>query len=227
VTTLVIGGTNGIGRHLVERYVARGEDVLIAGRDRARAEAVAAEIGGDTRGLGVDLSEPQTIAPALDRIEALDRLVISAIEQGVTRIDDLDLDLAARVITIKLVGYAEAVRALAPRITAAGAVVLFGGLAKDRPYPGSTMVTTMNAGVDGLTRTLAWELAPLRINAIHPGVVGDSPKWRDVPDHPAIPRTPIGRLVTMEEVAGAVDFLLQNSGVNGISLNVDGGWLLT
>ena len=76
-------------------------------------------------------------------------------------------------------------------------------------------------------RTLAREIAPHRINAIHPGIVGDSPKWRDVPDHPAIPRTPIGRLVTMDEVADAMDFLLRNAGVNAQDLHVDGGTLIT
>ena len=55
--------------------------------------------------------------------------------------------------------------------------MLFGGLAKERPYPGSTTVTTVNGAVSAMVRTLALELAPVRVNAIHPGVVGDSPAW--------------------------------------------------
>ena len=109
-------------------------------------------------------------------------------------------------------GYTETVRVLHSRFTPEAAVVLFGGVAVERPYPGSTVVTTFNGGVTGLVRTLAREIAPHRVNAIHPGIVGDSPKWRDVPDHPAIPRTPIGRLVTMAEIADAVEFLLRNTG---------------
>jgi NAD(P)-dependent dehydrogenase (short-subunit alcohol dehydrogenase family) len=58
-------------------------------------------------------------------------------------------------------------------------------------------------------------------------VVGDSPKWRDVPDHPHTQRTPIGRLVTMEEIADATDFLLRNTGINAQNLHVDGGVLAT
>jgi len=130
-------------------------------------------------------------------------------------------------VTIKLVGYTEVVRVLHPRFTPSASVVLFGGLAKDRFYPGSTMVTTFNGGVSSLARTLAIEIAPHRVNALHPGVVGDSPKWRDVPAHPHIPRTPIGRLVTMDEVADATEFLLRNTGINGHDLAVDGGVLLT
>ncbi|WP_455908095.1 hypothetical protein [Streptomyces chartreusis] len=69
-------------------------------------------------------------------------------------------------------------------------VVLFGGLAKERPYPGSTVVTTFSAGITGLVKTLAVEMAPHRVNALHPGLIGDSPKWRDV-RWPRSPTPPI------------------------------------
>ena len=104
---------------------------------------------------------------------------------------------------------------------------LFGGLAKDRPYPGSTTVSTINGGVVGLVHTLAAELAPIRVNAIHPGIVGDSPFWAGKPLDHVTSRTPTGRLATMADVADAVEFLLGNPAVNGVNLPVDGGWLLT
>ena len=107
-------------------------------------------------------------------------------------------------------------------------ILFWGGLARDRPYPGSTTVTTVNGGVTALVRTLVWELAPVRVNAIHPAIVGDSPQWRDMaPErHKAlVDRTPIGRLVTMAEVVGASRFLLENEAINGINLVVDGGWM--
>jgi NAD(P)-dependent dehydrogenase (short-subunit alcohol dehydrogenase family) len=79
-------------------------------------------------------------------------------------------------VTMKLVGYAETVRVLRDRFTPGASVVLFGGLAKERPYPGSTVVTTFNAGITGLVKILAVEIAPHRVNAVHPGLMGDSPK---------------------------------------------------
>lgn len=227
MTTVVLGGTSGIGRHLAQTFAARGEQIVISGRDPDRSAQVAADLGDGVRGIAIDLAQPRTIAAALDGVENVDSLVVTAIEQSNNSIAEFDIDAAARAVTIKLVGYAEVARLLAPRMTPAGAIVLFGGLAKDRPYPGSTMVTAMNAGLSGLVRTLARELAPRRVNGIHPGVVGDSPKWRDQPEHPAIARTPIGRLVTMDEVVHAVLFLLENTGVNGIDLAIDGGWLIT
>jgi NAD(P)-dependent dehydrogenase (short-subunit alcohol dehydrogenase family) len=97
----------------------------------------------------------------------------------------------------------------------------------NRPYPGSTTVSSINGGVVGMVHTLAAELGPIRVNALHPGLVGDSPKWRGVANHPHVTRTPIGRLVTMDEIADATEFLLRNSGVNAHDLFVDGGLLAT
>jgi NAD(P)-dependent dehydrogenase (short-subunit alcohol dehydrogenase family) len=74
--------------------------------------------------------------------------------------------------------------------------------------------------------TFAIELAPIRFNAIHPGIVGDSPFWEGKPLDAVISRTPTGRLATMEDIVDATVFLLENRSVNGVNLYVDGGWLL-
>lgn len=224
--SVVIGGSSGIGRHIAERMVARGDEVIISSRDATRAKAVAAEVGA-ARGLALDLSAPKTIADGLADVGPVSHLVITAIEQGVNSVAAFDIDAAVRSVTVKLVGYTETIRVLHPRLEPGASIVLFGGLAKDRPYPGSTVVTAFNGGVSTLVATLAVELAPTRVNALHPGVVGDSPKWRDVADHPHLSRTPIGRLVTMDEVADATDFLLRNTGINAQNLYIDGGLLAT
>ena len=104
--------------------------------------------------------------------------------------------------------------------------MLFGGLAMMRPYPGSTTVTTVNGGISSMVRTLASELAPVRVNALHPGIVGDSPEWADKNLEMVVARTPIGRTVTMAEIVDATFFLLENGGVNGVNLMVDGGTLV-
>lgn len=224
--TMVIGGTAGLGREVARRCAERGDQVVIAGRDAGRAQAAARGIGGDTTGLAVDLADPATIAASLAGIDRVDHLVIASAEGYANTVRDYDVAVACRLVTLKLVGYTEAVHVLAPRFGAAASIVLFGGQAMLRPYPGSTMVTTANAGVAGLVRTLAIELAPVRVNAVHPGVVGDSPRWVEQDTSAIVDRTPIGRLVTMAEVADAVLFLLDNGGMNGVNLAVDGGWLL-
>lgn len=230
---VVIGGTSGLGREVASHYVRQGRQVVISGRDAGRAAAVAAELGGRASGIGVDLAEPESIDAALtgmDGVEHVDHLVIAAIERDENTARDYDIARAIRLATLKLVGYTEVVHVLCKLMGDESSIVLFGGLAKDRPYPGSTTVSTVNGGIVTLVNTLALELAPVRVNAIHPAIVGDSPYWREKP--PAVlegfrSRTPIGRLVSMEDVVGAVVFLLENRAMCGVNLTVDGGWLRT
>ena len=229
-TVVIVGGTQGLGRELAQSYADDGREVVVTGRDQSRADAAAIEIGGSTRGLGFDLAEPHTIAGALAGVEDVDHLVLAAIERDVNKIREYEIDAALRLVTMKLVGYTEVIHALLPQMRDDSSILIYGGLARDRPYPGSTTVTTVNGGVTSLVRTLVVELAPIRVNAIHNGIVGDSPQWKDMPPerHKAlVDRTPIGRLVTMEESMGAARFLLENRAINGINLNVDGGWMCT
>src|SRR5262249_12785475 len=142
---------------------------------------------------------------------------------------EYDVARARRLVTLKLVGYTETVHALAPGLTDDASILLFGGLAMRRPYPGSTTITTVNGGVSALVRTLAVELAPVRVNALHPAIVHDTPAWQDKP--PAVldalrERTPLGRLLKTDDVVDAAVFLLENEAVNGVNLELDGGWLL-
>jgi NAD(P)-dependent dehydrogenase (short-subunit alcohol dehydrogenase family) len=143
------------------------------------------------------------------------------------RIEEYSIERAIRLVTLKLVGYAEVVHSLLDRLSPDSAIVLFGGLAKDRPYPGSTTVSTVNGGVVGMVRTLTHEIAPIRINALHPGIVGDSPFWNGKSLDHIVARTPTKRLTTMADIVDGVRFLLENPSVNGIDLRIDGGWMTT
>jgi NAD(P)-dependent dehydrogenase (short-subunit alcohol dehydrogenase family) len=224
---VIVGGTQGLGRELAQAYADDGRDVVVTGRDQARAETAAEEIGGGTSGIGFDLCEPNVIEERLAGVGEVDYLVLAAIERDANSIRDYDIAAAMRLVTLKLVGYTEVIHALEARLRDDSAILIFGGLARDRPYPGSTTVTTVNGAVTSLVRTLVIELAPIRVNALHPAIVGDSPQWRDMPAErmqALVDRTPIGRLVTMEEIVGASRFLLENKAVNGINLAVDGGW---
>jgi NAD(P)-dependent dehydrogenase (short-subunit alcohol dehydrogenase family) len=228
-SVVVIGGTSGIGLATAEHYAGQGFDVVISGRDADRAQGIAESIGPSASGIALDLAEPATIDAQLEAVGPVRYLVIAGIERDENTARDFDVARAARLVTMKLVGYTEVVHRLLDRLTDDASVVLFGGLAKDRPYPGSTNVTTVNGGITALVRTLAVELAPLRVNAIHPAVVGDTPYWQAKP--PAVldalvERTPTGRLVATDDVVHGVTFLLENPSVNGISLPIDGGWLL-
>jgi NAD(P)-dependent dehydrogenase (short-subunit alcohol dehydrogenase family) len=221
---MVVGGTSGLGREVARYFAASGDAVIVTGRDPARAKAAAKEIGAEA-GLGFDLAEPLAIGPALDGVPLVDYLVIAAIERDVNTVASYDAARATRLVTLKLVGYTQVVHVMRERV--GSSVVLFGGLAKERPYPGSTTVTTVNGGITSMVRALALELAPVRVNAIHPGIVGDSPYWRDKDLSGVVARTPSGRLPQMSDIVDAVVFLLRNPAITGTSLHADAGWLLT
>jgi NAD(P)-dependent dehydrogenase (short-subunit alcohol dehydrogenase family) len=228
--TVVIGGTSGIGLEVARTRAARGDEVVLTGRDRERSAEVAKSVEGDVAGLAVDLNDTHGLAVALAGVGAVDRLVIAAIERDQNSIGDYNVDNATKLSVLKLVGYAEVIHTLLPRMNDDSSVVLFGGRAKDRPYPGSITVSTVNGGIVGLVTALALEMAPIRVNALHPGIVGDSPFWSGKPEGVLdgyISRTPTRRLASMKDIVDGVDFLLENRGVNATNLYVDGGWMVT
>jgi NAD(P)-dependent dehydrogenase (short-subunit alcohol dehydrogenase family) len=143
------------------------------------------------------------VAAALSDVDSVDHLVLAAIER-------------------------ESNTAVDGRMSPGGSILLFGGQARVRPYPGSTTVTTVNGGVVAMVTTLALEFAPVRVNAIHPGIVGDSPYWTGRAEYleSVRLRTPTGQLVRMRDIVDSVVFLLENPAVNGVNLPVDGGWLV-
>ena len=224
--TVVVGGTRAIGFEVARHYAAAGDPVVITGRDPDHVAAAVEALPGAVRGFAFDLSKPHGIAAALADVGPVRHLVLAAIDRDQNTVQDYDIDRALYLTTLKLVGYTEVVHALLPRFDDETSLVLFGGMAKERPYVGSTTVSTVNGGIVGLTRSLVEELKPRRVNSIHPGVVGDSPYWSEKPAAVAnyTSQTPTGRLATMAEIADAVVFLLENRSVNGVELIVDGGW---
>lgn len=225
-SVLIVGGTGGLGREIARHYQGQGSAVVITGSDQGRSAEIASEIGDGVTGIGFDLSRPELIADALAGVGDVSRLVLSAIARDNNPVREYDIAAAINLTTMKLVGYTTIVHTLIDRFSDESSVVLFGGRAKDRPYPGSTTVTTVNGGVSSLVRALAIQLAPVRFNAIHPGIVGDSPFWENKPLDAVIERTPTKRLATMAEVVDATAFLLENRAMNGVDLYIDGGWML-
>jgi NAD(P)-dependent dehydrogenase (short-subunit alcohol dehydrogenase family) len=226
---IVVGGSSGLGLEVARHYAGQGREVVVTSRDAGRADAAAKQVGGATTGLALDLVRPDQIAERLSGVGRVAHLVISAIDRDENTVRDYSIERATQLATLKLVGYTEVVHALLDDMGDESSVVLYGGLAKSRPYPGSTTVTTVNGAVTTMVHTMAVELAPIRVNAIHPAIVGDSPYWKDKPAavlEAFRSRTPLGRLVNMADVVHATAFLLENRSITGVNLNVDGGWLL-
>lgn len=225
---VVVGGTSGLGREVARHYVQADREVVITGRDPTRGSTVATELGGKTTELAFDLSRPKEIAPALEGVGHVGRLVLAGVHRDENSMREYDIDEALALVTLKLVGYTEVVHALLDRLHDDSSILIFGGLAKERPYPGSMTVTTINHGVDGLVRSLTAELKPIRVNALHPGIVEDSPYWAGKTEaldaHRA--RTTTGRLVQMQDIVDVAVLMLENPAIAGAGFRVDAGWSL-
>jgi NAD(P)-dependent dehydrogenase (short-subunit alcohol dehydrogenase family) len=227
---VVVGGTSGIGLPLARAAHALGCTLTIAGRGAERAAETAKSIGPSVSGYHLDLEDTASIRAALADGPAIDHLVLVPIYSLATSVKDFKVAEANRLLHIKLTGYIEAVSAALPWLKPSSSIVLFGGVAKARPYPTSTMITVANAGIVGVMKTLAVELAPIRVNSVSPGLVGDSPKWDAIVkkgENPIVKamaaRTPTRRFATVGDVIHAVFFLLDNQSVNGLDLEIDGG----
>lgn len=231
-SVVLIGATQGTGRLLAAEYARQGDNVVITGRRAERAADVADELSkdvpGTVTGLALDLTRPAEIAEMLAPIQQVDRLAIVGMVRDRNTIAAYDIAKASELAVTKIVGYTAVVSALAPRMARDASILLFGGVAKDHPYPGSTTVTAVNGAVTGLVRTMSVELSPVRVNAMHPGLIEDSPFWDGNAASAQIVEgfrnvTLNGRLSSMNDVVDACLFLLENPMANGIDLGLDGG----
>jgi NAD(P)-dependent dehydrogenase (short-subunit alcohol dehydrogenase family) len=228
-TVVVVGGTCELGKHLARHYADKGHRVVVTSRDAARAQDTAKEIGGECIGVAVDLAEPHGIAAALSGVDDVLHLALVALHRDENKVREYNIDEAIKLVTLKLVGYTECVHVLCSKMQEDASILIYGGLARNQPYPGSTTITTVNGGVSTLINSLAIELAPIRVNAIHPGQVGDTPTWAAKPKevlNDLKSRTALGRLVTIEDITHAAVFLLENRGITGVNLRVDGGRMM-
>lgn len=227
---VVVGGTSGIGLPLSRAAHALGCKLTVAGRGTERVSEIATSIGPGVTACHIELDDAASIPAALADGPVIDHLVLVPIDQLATSVKSFDLAGANKALHIKLTGYIEVVHTVLPRLKQTSWIVLFGGLAKAKPYLNSTMITVANAGIVGVMNTLAVELSPIGVNSVSPGLISDSPKWVAAAQKGAqgfidaiAAKTPSRRLATVNDVIHAVFFLLDNPGVNGHDLAVDGG----
>jgi len=227
---LVVGGTSGMG--LATALAARkaGARVVVAGRGTEGLRR-AREADPELETVRVDMMGPE-LPGVVEALGPLDHLVVTAADAVVGRIADLDEMRAQQVLASKVWGPCRVLRAALPHLAPEGSVTLFSGAASQRASPGFALGSAVNASVEALAVSLAAELAPLRVNAVRPGII-DTPVWSErVPELRAhvfgtlVPRLPSARAGRPGEVADAVLFLMTSRYTTGTVLTIDGGYLL-
>ncbi len=221
---LIVGGGSGIARALAADAVAEGATVTLAGRDPQRLAPVADAVGAATT--RIDLTDEASIAAFAATSGPLDHVVSLAAAPANGPVGELDRDAVHTAFDAKVVGPLLLAKHLAPLVR--GSFLLFSGVAAWRPAPGRSVMATTNGAVAFLAEALAVELAPVRVNALSPGIV-DSGQWDRLGDGKdaflaaTAAANPARRTGTPAQLSAAARSLLTNPFVTGTTLHVDGG----
>jgi NAD(P)-dependent dehydrogenase (short-subunit alcohol dehydrogenase family) len=231
-TVLVIGRGSGIARATAEVARDAGARVVVAGRHPdALTEAYSGQDGIDPE--FVDVTDDASIAALGNRLGSLDHVVCTASSHARGALGDLSRDAVRASLDTKVIGPLMLAKHLGPRIDPAGSLVLFSGVAAFKIAVGTLAVAITNGAADTLTRSLALELAPIRVNAISPGVI-DTGAWDALGEERKAAmfadlrrRNPARRIGTADDIASAVLFALTNTFLTGATIPVAGGEELT
>jgi NAD(P)-dependent dehydrogenase (short-subunit alcohol dehydrogenase family) len=231
---VVLGGTSGIGLGVATAALADGANVVVTSSRQANVDAAVARLGQGATGDVANVGDEAQTRALFERIGALDHLVFTAGESlTIGPLATTDLAAARRAFELRFFGALAAVKYAAPHLRKGGSVVLTQGIAGARPLAGWTVGASVCGAVEALTRALAVELAPIRVNAVCPGFVR-TPLWASIPeaDREAMYRDAGAKLLTgrvgeAEDIAETYLYLMKNAFSSGQSVVVDGGGVLT
>jgi NAD(P)-dependent dehydrogenase (short-subunit alcohol dehydrogenase family) len=230
---VVLGGSSGIGFAVAEQASTQGATIVIASSNQERVQKAVEKLDGNTQGHTIDLSDESAIENFFAKLGAFDHLVFTAGDQ--LRLNDLastDLQQARRAFELRYWAALAAVKYGSRNIRKGGSIVLTTGIAGQRPHKGWVVAASVCGTIEALTRALAVELAPIRVNAVSPGVVRTN-LWQNMPAaerehlYESVGRNlPVGRVGEAHDIAQAYLFLMQEEFSTGQTLVVDGGTVL-
>jgi len=230
---IVLGGSSGIGYAVAEYALAEGARVVIGSSHAGRVDAAVTALGTKAEGHALDLTDEAAIEAFFNGVGSFDHLVFTAGDSlKLGEIGATDLSLARRAFDIRYWGALAAVKYGAPRIVQGGSIVLTTGVAALRPRSGWAFGASVCGAMEALTRALAVELAPLRVNAVSPGLIATN-LWQNMSEEDrramyeqAGKHLPVGRVGEARDVAGAYLFLMESAFATGQTVVVDGGAVL-
>ncbi|KAB0655776.1 SDR family oxidoreductase [Burkholderia diffusa] len=223
---LVVGGSSGIGAAAAKAFAQLGAVVTIASRDPARGNADATP-GAHVRTEALDITDTAAVDAFCARIGQFDHVVISAAKTATGPVRTLPLADAQAAMDSKFWGAYRVARSI--DIAPGGSLTFVSGYLSVRPNASSVLQGAINAALEALARGLALELAPVRVNAVSPGLIA-TPLWdklapdaRDAMYAGAAQRLPARRVGQPEDVANAIVYLAATPYATGSTVLIDGG----
>ena len=229
---VVLGGSSGMGLATAKAAKADGARVVIAGRSRERLQAARAVLGDGVRTVALDVGDEMGTRALFSELGPVDHVFITA---GAVLFDPKLAPDAASVrpaLDTRFWGAFNAAKFAAANMSAGGSITFTSGTAAMRPIRGASVAGASCGAVEAFARSLAVDLAPIRVNTIQPGLI-DTPFLDTLGERRSAiiaeysQRLPVGRVGRAEDVADAVLFLMTNGFVTGVTLTVDGGGVLT
>lgn len=226
---VIIGGSSGIGLASAKAAAKAGAYVLIAGRSQGKLHKALMEIEGEAEARPIDVTQEGEVEKFFVEIGGIDHLVTTAASGAVGPFLEMESAAFRAVFESKFWGQYYAARFGAPCIRSGGSITLFAGVASEKPMPGLAAYAAVNGAIEGLCRTLAVELAPVRVNAVSPGIVmtpayGAMPeKERHAMFDALAGKLPVRRAGRPEDIAQTVLYLMRNGYATGTVATVDGG----
>ncbi|PTL85724.1 SDR family oxidoreductase [Vitiosangium sp. GDMCC 1.1324] len=227
---IVVGAGSGIGRSVAIAASEAGASVVLAGRKREALEATAALLKGPREVRPLDASREDEVGAFFETIGPFDHLVSTASQGASGSITELGTAAIERAFAAKLWAPIFLVKHAARRIAREGSFTFFSGFRAVKPSPGASITSLVNGGLEAFTKAMAVELAPIRVNAISPGVVDSGSFWdrlgteaRDRLFSDFAQKAPARRVGQPEDLAAATLFAMVNPFLTGTVLAVDGG----
>ncbi len=229
---VIIGGSSGMGLATAKAAAAQGTRVVIAGRSLDKLEKAKTEIAAPVEALPLDISDEGAVKAFFAQVGKFDHLTTpgSSIRGGAFLTGDTAR--ARADFDSKFWGQYLAAKYGAPFIRPGGSIVFFSGIYSTRPPAGVSSIGAINGAVEALTRALAVELAPIRVNAVCPGLVdtplhaGLAPEQRQAVFEAYAQATPVKRVGRPEDLAQTVLYLMSNEFTTGSVIYTDGGYTL-
>ena len=227
-TVVVIGGSSGIGLETARLTRAEGADVIITARDPDRLHRAGLELGANIAAF--DATDFERLERFFDELPApIDHVLVTGPGPYYAPLAEVDLDEARRDIEAHLLLPVEVARNAVGKVRAGGTLLFMGGTSGRSTGPGLVLIAALTAAQPALTKDLALELAPIRVNLIAAGFV-DTPLSADILGDKLDARReklrttlPIGRVVGPADIAALAVHLMANTAVTGATYDIDGG----
>ncbi len=235
---VVVGGSSGIGLAVAQQAASQGAKVVIVSSNAERVQKAVECISGEAQGQAVNVSDEGAIATFFAKLGSFDHLVFTAGDSlhlrdlATTDLQQARRAFERRAFELRYWAALAAVKYGSPHIRKEGSIVLTTGIAGQRPQKGWVIAASVCGTIEALTRALAVELAPIRVNAVSPGVVRTN-LWQtmSVSERERLYESvgkslPVGRVGEASEIAQAYLFLMQEGFSTGQTVVVDGGTVL-